>query len=227
MAYTGNLDIADLQVSHLCHVSLCVCIDHLSLEPGYINNSRKPCQSIGHCIGGDVIFRLRIPPLAVNVILSVVWARLLPRRLPYSLGQLLFHFLAPGFDSVRVFREWNTCCQSLHCNGEPSAIVVGAECRDYPPSQCAETGSRLQQFEDSAACSVDKLYKNHAKKNLTDFDVITKLRCGNPTTINNEPLTFGDAGWDVGFIAENLRTPNIVRTAEDRRLEKHTHALPA
>ncbi|KAI8488005.1 beta-galactoside alpha-2,6-sialyltransferase [Branchiostoma belcheri] len=58
-----------------------------------------------------------------------------------------------------------------------NTLIPSRSCQSEFRSENTLPGSRLQQFEDSAACSVDKLYKNHAKKNLTDFDVITKLRC--------------------------------------------------
>lgn len=51
MAYTGNLDIdPELHVSHRCHVSTCVLVQHLSLEPADVNNSRKQCVSLGYCL---------------------------------------------------------------------------------------------------------------------------------------------------------------------------------
>ena len=44
----------ELDASHLCHNSLCVNADHLSLEPHSINNNRQCCKGYGHCIGhGD------------------------------------------------------------------------------------------------------------------------------------------------------------------------------
>jgi len=48
---TGRFDIQGLHVSHLCHSSTCVNIDHLSLEPAHVNNNRKGCLSRGHCHG--------------------------------------------------------------------------------------------------------------------------------------------------------------------------------
>ena len=41
----------DLHVSHLCHLSLCCSIQHLSLEPQYVNNTRQSCRSKGSCHG--------------------------------------------------------------------------------------------------------------------------------------------------------------------------------
>ena len=38
-----------LDVSHICHNSLCVNISHLVLEPHYINCSRKDCIRYGRC----------------------------------------------------------------------------------------------------------------------------------------------------------------------------------
>ena len=36
-------------ISHLCHNSLCINMDHLSLEPREINNNRQGCLSRGSC----------------------------------------------------------------------------------------------------------------------------------------------------------------------------------
>ena len=40
-------------VSHLCHRSLCVNINHLSLEPHHVNNSRQRCPNTypRRCLG--------------------------------------------------------------------------------------------------------------------------------------------------------------------------------
>lgn len=38
-----------LHVSHLCHCSLCVNPDHLSLEPQHLNNSRQRCRDAKVC----------------------------------------------------------------------------------------------------------------------------------------------------------------------------------
>lgn len=43
----------DGHVSHLCHHKLCVKIEHLSLEPQEVNNSRKTCKFRRRCIGHD------------------------------------------------------------------------------------------------------------------------------------------------------------------------------
>jgi hypothetical protein len=44
----------ELDASHLCHNSLCVNVNHLSLEPHSVNNNRQCCKGCGHCIGhGD------------------------------------------------------------------------------------------------------------------------------------------------------------------------------
>jgi len=40
-----------VECSHLCHNSLCINPEHLSLESQGTNNSRKPCKSQGHCFG--------------------------------------------------------------------------------------------------------------------------------------------------------------------------------
>ena len=55
MAYTENVHLPKgCDVSHLCHRSLCVCFEHLSVEPRRINNSRKTCRKNRTCAGhGD------------------------------------------------------------------------------------------------------------------------------------------------------------------------------
>ena len=40
-----------LHVSHICHNSLCVNIDHLILEPQKTNNEREACNAQKHCLG--------------------------------------------------------------------------------------------------------------------------------------------------------------------------------
>lgn len=52
MAFTGHLDIEGLDCSHLCHTPTCCLMEHLSIEPHHVNNSRRPCNSLGYCIGG-------------------------------------------------------------------------------------------------------------------------------------------------------------------------------
>lgn len=37
--------------SHLCHNSLCIKAEHMSLEPHYINNNRQVCSNIKKCQG--------------------------------------------------------------------------------------------------------------------------------------------------------------------------------
>lgn len=37
-------------VSHLCGHSLCIDPTHLTLEPQWVNNTRKTCQKAGFCI---------------------------------------------------------------------------------------------------------------------------------------------------------------------------------
>jgi len=39
-----------LEVSHLCHFSLCLNSAHLSLEPHHINNNRIHCVNAGKCL---------------------------------------------------------------------------------------------------------------------------------------------------------------------------------
>lgn len=38
-----------MDVSHICHCSLCVNLDHLSLEPKSVNKSRTKCVNNGIC----------------------------------------------------------------------------------------------------------------------------------------------------------------------------------
>ena len=38
-----------LDVSHLCHNTLCIKLDHLVLEKHIVNNSRKVCKHLGTC----------------------------------------------------------------------------------------------------------------------------------------------------------------------------------
>lgn len=38
-------------VSHLCHNKLCFAKNHLSYEPGSVNNARKVCVTDGECYG--------------------------------------------------------------------------------------------------------------------------------------------------------------------------------
>ena len=45
-----NLD-SDMDVSHLCHNTICIKPDHLSYEPRYINNNRIACKGRGTCSG--------------------------------------------------------------------------------------------------------------------------------------------------------------------------------
>lgn len=42
---------SDADCSHLCHNSLCVNTDHISVEPHYINNNRQYCLNSGVCHG--------------------------------------------------------------------------------------------------------------------------------------------------------------------------------
>ena len=39
-----NTNLSGLQVSHLCHKRNCANVEHLSLEPQTVNNSRKSCN---------------------------------------------------------------------------------------------------------------------------------------------------------------------------------------
>ena len=52
IVHTKNLTISQqYDVSHLCHNSLCVNFDHLSLEPHSVNNARKTCRKQKACTG--------------------------------------------------------------------------------------------------------------------------------------------------------------------------------
>ena len=52
MAHTADINLPrECDVSHLCQNSLCVCFEHLSLEPRAINNSRKICKRRHECQG--------------------------------------------------------------------------------------------------------------------------------------------------------------------------------
>ena len=55
MAHTGDLNLPrECDVSHLCQNSLCVCPQHLSLEPRSINNQRKLCKRSKQCQGHGI-----------------------------------------------------------------------------------------------------------------------------------------------------------------------------
>jgi hypothetical protein len=61
--HPNELD-GDQDVSHLCHNSLCINIDHLSLEPRHINNNRIACKGRGFCFEHD-----QYPPCMMDMIL--------------------------------------------------------------------------------------------------------------------------------------------------------------
>lgn len=44
-------DIAEMDVSHLCHNSLCINAAHLSYEPHPVNMLRRSCVNVGNCHG--------------------------------------------------------------------------------------------------------------------------------------------------------------------------------
>ena len=55
MIHIKNLDLnSDLDCSHLCHNSLCVNPDHISLEPHHINNNRIHCKNEMKCSGHGI-----------------------------------------------------------------------------------------------------------------------------------------------------------------------------
>lgn len=51
MMQHGILQFPNADVSHLCHNTKCVNVNHLVLEPHGFNNSRQTCVSCGHCLG--------------------------------------------------------------------------------------------------------------------------------------------------------------------------------
>ncbi|PJE77853.1 hypothetical protein CI610_03218 [invertebrate metagenome] len=60
-----NLGLSsDLDCSHLCHNSLCINVDHISLEPHFINNNRQYCLNSNICHGHvgfrDCLLNLKI-----------------------------------------------------------------------------------------------------------------------------------------------------------------------
>lgn len=58
-----NIFTSDMHVSHLCHNKLCIRLNHLSLEPQSVNNSRKTCALEGQCEGhGSSFPRCLFPP---------------------------------------------------------------------------------------------------------------------------------------------------------------------
>lgn len=69
ISYSINMNVyplpQDLDVSHLCHNPLCINIDHLSLEPHYINNNRQCCIRANRCLGhgeySNCLLNLRLP----------------------------------------------------------------------------------------------------------------------------------------------------------------------
>ena len=47
-----KLDTPYFEISHLCHNTQCVNLEHLSYEPHVTNMQRVNCVSTGHCLGG-------------------------------------------------------------------------------------------------------------------------------------------------------------------------------
>lgn len=65
IVFTKNLEIiSDFDCSHLCHNSLCVNVNHLSMEPHFINNNRQHCLNSNLCYGhvgfGNCLLDLKI-----------------------------------------------------------------------------------------------------------------------------------------------------------------------
>jgi hypothetical protein len=61
--YPLEADI-NLDISHLCHNSLCINEHHLSMEPRYVNNNRIACKGNGACWGHE-----QYPECLLNLIL--------------------------------------------------------------------------------------------------------------------------------------------------------------
>ena len=52
MCHQSKTEFSDgLQVSHMCHNRRCVNINHLSLEPDFVNAGRNRCRTAGTCCG--------------------------------------------------------------------------------------------------------------------------------------------------------------------------------
>lgn len=52
MCHLSKTEFSDgLQVSHMCHNRRCVNINHLSLEPDFVNAGRNRCRTAGTCCG--------------------------------------------------------------------------------------------------------------------------------------------------------------------------------
>ncbi len=47
--FIGHCDTVGYDASHLCHNKKCIRIDHISMEPTHINQSRKHCSNEGRC----------------------------------------------------------------------------------------------------------------------------------------------------------------------------------
>jgi hypothetical protein len=70
---TGN-------ISHLCHNKVCVLPEHLSHEPGWVNQRRRYCVNKGHCIGHeypngnypDCLLHLKIWYLSISLPSSII-----------------------------------------------------------------------------------------------------------------------------------------------------------
>lgn len=52
-------------MSHICHNSLCVNAQHISIEPMTINNARKGCKTEGLCLGHD-----QFPPCLIDLVIN-------------------------------------------------------------------------------------------------------------------------------------------------------------
>lgn len=55
MLHIKDLNLtAEYDCSHLCHNSLCINPDHISLEPHHINNNRIHCRNEMNCSGHGI-----------------------------------------------------------------------------------------------------------------------------------------------------------------------------
>ena len=54
------IQLPDSDVSHLCHNTKCINVEHLVLERHGFNNSRQTCISCGRCLG-------HVPPCRINL----------------------------------------------------------------------------------------------------------------------------------------------------------------
>lgn len=51
LATNATLNVNGYAVSHLCHHTKCLKVEHMSYEPGEVNSARKHCVAVGGCQG--------------------------------------------------------------------------------------------------------------------------------------------------------------------------------